>query len=151
MPGLSKTVSISVGQSSRPIYCSNFTLFKVAWLLFYNLFLNIIFQPEIKASKSYRHQKASLVLLAPLLRLEAVQQLLALVGLLALAVMHGEQVSQLSWLLPYYSWHGCSIRIRLCYWMEVSYTSFLKQSTSEPIRRKFDEVIFKEDEAWERS
>jgi hypothetical protein len=33
----------------------------------------------------------------------------------------------------------------------VSYTSFLKQSTSEPIRRKFDEVIFKEDEAWERS
>jgi hypothetical protein len=31
-----------------------------------------------------------------------------------------------------------------------SYTSFLKQSTSEPIRRKFDEVIFKEDEAWER-
>jgi hypothetical protein len=26
----------------------------------------------------------------------------------------------------------------------------LKQSTSEPIRRKFDEVIFKEDEAWER-
>jgi hypothetical protein len=34
---------------------------------------------------------------------------------------------------------------------EVSYTSFLKQSTSGPIRRKFDEVIFKEDEAWERS
>jgi hypothetical protein len=34
---------------------------------------------------------------------------------------------------------------------EVSYTSFLKQSTSEPIGRKFDEVIFKEDEAWERS
>jgi hypothetical protein len=34
---------------------------------------------------------------------------------------------------------------------KVSYTSFLKQSTSEPIRRKFDEVIFKEDEAWERS
>jgi hypothetical protein len=32
----------------------------------------------------------------------------------------------------------------------VSFTSFLKQSTSEPIRRKFDEVIFKEDEAWER-
>jgi hypothetical protein len=28
---------------------------------------------------------------------------------------------------------------------------FFKQSTSEPIRRKFDEVIFKEDEAWERS
>jgi hypothetical protein len=35
--------------------------------------------------------------------------------------------------------------------LRVSYTSFLKQSTSEPIRRKFDEVIFKEDEAWERS
>jgi hypothetical protein len=34
---------------------------------------------------------------------------------------------------------------------EVSYTSFLKQSTSEPFRRKFDEVILKEDEAWERS
>jgi hypothetical protein len=34
---------------------------------------------------------------------------------------------------------------------KVSYTSFLKQSTSEPIRRKLDEVIFKEDEAWERS
>jgi hypothetical protein len=34
---------------------------------------------------------------------------------------------------------------------EVSYTSFLKKSTSEPIRQKFDEVIFKEDEAWERS
>jgi hypothetical protein len=33
----------------------------------------------------------------------------------------------------------------------VSYTSFLKQSTSEPIRRKFDEVKVKEDEAWERS
>jgi hypothetical protein len=28
---------------------------------------------------------------------------------------------------------------------------FLKQFTSEPIRWKFDEVIFKEDEAWERS
>jgi hypothetical protein len=28
---------------------------------------------------------------------------------------------------------------------------FLKKSTSEPIRRKYDEVIFKEDEAWERS
>jgi hypothetical protein len=35
--------------------------------------------------------------------------------------------------------------------VKVSYTSFSKQSTSEPIRRKFDEVIFKEDEAWERS
>jgi hypothetical protein len=33
----------------------------------------------------------------------------------------------------------------------VSYTSFFKKSTSEPIRRKFDEVILKEDEAWERS
>jgi transposase InsO family protein len=30
-------------------------------------------------------------------------------------------------------------------------TSFLKQFTSEPIMRKFDEVIFTEDEAWERS
>jgi hypothetical protein len=29
--------------------------------------------------------------------------------------------------------------------------SLLKKSTTEPIRRKFDEVIFKEDEAWERS
>jgi hypothetical protein len=34
---------------------------------------------------------------------------------------------------------------------QVSYTSLFTKSTSEPIRRKFDEVIFKEDEAWERS
>jgi hypothetical protein len=34
---------------------------------------------------------------------------------------------------------------------KVSYTSFLKQSTSEPIRQTFDDVIFKDDEAWERS
>jgi hypothetical protein len=34
---------------------------------------------------------------------------------------------------------------------KVSYTSLWKKSTAEPIRRKFDEVIFKEDEAWERS
>jgi hypothetical protein len=33
----------------------------------------------------------------------------------------------------------------------VSCTSFLKKYTSEPIRGKFDEVIFKEDEAWEGS
>jgi hypothetical protein len=32
--------------------------------------------------------------------------------------------------------------------LRLAYTSFLKKSTSEPIRRNFDEVIFKEDEAW---
>jgi hypothetical protein len=31
--------------------------------------------------------------------------------------------------------------------LKVSYASFFEQSTSKPIRRKFDEVIFKEDEA----